>query len=368
MRILFTGYAPVHFVCFKPIYEALAGRPDVDVRVSGGLRTKRPEGGYDYDADAMYARFGLAPGSVLTVEEIRELDIDLLMCANTNRIEPRSAGRTIEIFHGVSFRNRAIRPANSGHDHYFLVGPYMRRRFEERGILQPGDSRAVEIGFPKTDRLLDGTLERDRVVREHGLSGTRPVVLYAPTGAKMNSLETVGEELIRALRNAGPFDLLVKPHDHPKNAIDWFERLAGLEDEHLRLVRAPDVIPSLFASDLLVTDASSVANEYTLLDRPIVFIDVPELLAAAGGEGSALDLETWGRRGGVIARDPAEAVDAVSACLKNPGTGSPVRRAIAADLFYHPGLATDAAVRWLSDELGIGAKAALAGAPEALLR
>ena len=25
MRILFTGYAPVHFLCFRPLYERLIG-------------------------------------------------------------------------------------------------------------------------------------------------------------------------------------------------------------------------------------------------------------------------------------------------------------------------------------------------------
>ena len=69
------------------------------------------------------------------------------------------------------------------------------------------------------------------------------------------------------------------------------------------MVRQPDVILTLFAADLLITDASSVANEYALLDRPIVFLDVPELLAAAGGEGSAPDLETWGRRAARSSRD-----------------------------------------------------------------
>ena len=35
-RILFTGYAPVHFVCFRPVYERLRRVPGVQVFVSGG--------------------------------------------------------------------------------------------------------------------------------------------------------------------------------------------------------------------------------------------------------------------------------------------------------------------------------------------
>ena len=352
--VLFTGYAPVHFVCFRPLFDRLSTMADVSVHVSGGLRSKTVEGDVVYDTEAMYAPFGLPPEAVLSVEQIREMDFDCLCCSNTKRIEPLSHGRSIEIFHGMSFRNRAIREENTGNDNYFVLGPYMLRRFQDRGFFGAQDPRAVRVGFPKTDRLLDGSLDRDAILDAHGFSGQRPVILYAPTGAKRNSLETMGEELIRLLRETNLYDVLVKPHDHPKNKIDWFERLAPFEDEHTRLVRAPDVVPSMFVADLLISDASSVANEYALLDRPMVFLDVPELLEAAGGEGSSLDLETWGRKAGVVAADPAAAVAAVAESLQEPDRGGDVRAGIVRDLFYNPGHATDVAVDWLRKELKIG--------------
>jgi CDP-glycerol:poly(glycerophosphate) glycerophosphotransferase len=352
-KVLFTGYAPVHFVCFQPLLERMAALPGVETRVSGGLRSKTPEGEVLHDSEALYAPFGLPPESVLTVEQIREMDFDLLFCANTKRIEPRSFGRSIEIFHGMSFRNKAVREENTGNDRYFVLGPYMMRRFREFGFFAPRDDRAVEVGFPKTDRLLDGSLDRDAILRAHGFSGERPVILYAPTGAKRNSLETMGEDLIRLLSATDDYDLLVKPHDHPKNKIDWFARLAPLEHAHLKLVRDPDVVPDLYVADLLISDASSVVNEYALLDRPIVFLDVPELLEAAGGNGSALDLETWGRRGGEVANNPVAAAAAVANCLSDPGRRSDVRAEIVNDLFYNPGAATDAAIEFLRGELSL---------------
>ena len=38
-RILFAGYAKVHFVCFLPVYRELAKQPDVELFLSGGHRT-----------------------------------------------------------------------------------------------------------------------------------------------------------------------------------------------------------------------------------------------------------------------------------------------------------------------------------------
>ena len=348
--VLFTGYAPVHYACFRPLHAALE-RLGIEVRLAGGTRHREADGALVYDREAMFGPFGIRRDAVLSVEDIAGLDVDVLFCANTKAIRPRSAARTIEIFHGLSFRNMSVREENAGKDAYFLLGPYMRRAFARRGLLPDGDARAVEVGFMKTDRLLDGSLDRDALLAAEGLSGERPVVLYAPTGARHNSLETMGEAVLARLKSAGAFDVLVKLHDHPKDHADWRARLAPLEDEHFRVARSPDVVEHLHAADLLITDASSVANEYALLDRPMVFLDVPELIEAVRArEDSALDLDTWGRRGGALVTDPAQVVATVSDELEHPERRSEVRRAIAGDLFYNPGRATEAAVRWLREE------------------
>jgi CDP-Glycerol:Poly(glycerophosphate) glycerophosphotransferase len=352
MRVLFTGYAPVHFLCFKPLYEALVRTPGVEVQLSGGARSKSAQapGGYLYDADAMYSRFGLPEGTVLPVAALTNAEYDVMFSANTQRIEPRRVDRRIQIFHGMSFRNRAIRSETDGAEHYFFLGPYMKRGFEATGILPPGDPRGVDIGFPKTDRLLNGSLDRKELLASHGISGDRPVVLYAPTGELRNSLETMGEELIAKLDALDRYDILVKLHDHPHGGIDWWSRLAPLESEHVRLVREPDVVRTMSIADLLISDASSVANEFALLDRPIVFLDVPELIELTLRKGARLDLETWGRKGGVVVPDVPAALDAVQAGLTGPDGCSETRQAMVRDLFFNPGHATEAALAWLRAE------------------
>lgn len=349
-RILFTGYAPVHFLCFRPIYERLAVRPDVELFVSGGLR-RGANGSFAYDGPGLYRRFGVPEACILPVEALARQRFDLLFAANRRVIVPReNVGALVQIFHGVSFRNRAVREENLAFDHLFLIGPYMRRKFVERGLLAEDDPRGVPIGFPKTDALLGQGLDRARTLARYGFSGQRPVLLYAPTGEAGNSLETMGVEVVRRLAAKGRYDLIVKPHDHPKNqSADWRPALATLEDAHTRLAIDDDVVPLLHASDLLLTDASSVANEYTLLDRPIVFIDVPELIARSERTNGSLDLGSWGRKGGLVAGTSAEVAGAVAASLADPGHLAEVRRAIAADLFFNPGRATDAAVDWVAE-------------------
>lgn len=353
-RILFTGYAPVHFVCFRPLFDALRRDPGTEVLVSGGVRSVAGEGPR-HDTAAMYDSFDLPEGAVVDAADLPDLDVDVLVSASTKPIKPRSYQQGVQIFHGLSFRNRAIRSQNAGYDHYLLLGPYMRRTFERRGIMTPDDPRAAEVGFPKTDRLVDGSLDRATVLRELGFSGDRPVVMFAPTGAHGNAMEVYGEQLVKQLTASGDYDLLVKPHDHPKAPINWSERLAPLEDEHMRLLRSYDSVPALLASDVLISDASSIANEWLLLDRPLIFMDVPILLASAAAEDDRLDLDTWGRKGGTVVADVAEAERAVADALAQPDAQSEMRRTIAADLFYNPGTATAAALARFREAVRPGA-------------
>lgn len=350
-RLLFSGYAPVHFICFRPLYERLRRIPGIEVYFSGGKVVDEQEGRKIYDTAALYRGMGLPADRILTLDEMATRTFDLAFCAHTSGFFPKRRCPRVQIFHGVSFRNLAVRDKQDHYDHFLLVGPYMRRTFQRRRILPAGDPRALEIGFPKLDRLVDGSLDRGRILRRMGLDGRRPVLLYAPTGAKGNSLETMGEEVIRRLRSEGRYDLLVKPHDHPKNRIDWFSRLRKYEGPHVRLVRDFDVVPYLFAADLLISDASSVASEYSLLDRPIVFLDVPKVIAAARRKGSLVDLNTYGRKTGITVRRAAEVPGVVRWFLEHPGYRSPLRRAMAGDLFYGPGGATDRAVAWILKRL-----------------
>jgi hypothetical protein len=355
-RLLFTGYAPVHFVCFRPVYERLRRLPGVEVFLSGG----REAGPGSETADAagavtareLYRPFHVPANRVLSLDAMRRQRFDMVFCAHVSGYFPREDGGRVQIFHGLSFRNMAVRRDVLVYDHLFITGPYMQRSFQEQQLLRPADPRIVPIGFPKVDRLVDGSLDRAAILRRLGLSGRRPVLLYAPTGQRGNSLESVGEEVIRRLRASGRYDILIKLHDHPRdNSVDWAKQLRPLLDRHTKLVRDFDIVPYLFVADLLVSDASSVSSEYSLLDRPMVFLDVPDMIAAMRAKGRAVDLETWGRKGGVTVRWPDEAVEAVRESLAHPRRGSDLRRAMARDLFFNPGRAADAAVSWIRARL-----------------
>lgn len=358
-RILFAGYAPVHFVCFQSLYRRLSRLKGVEVFLSGGREADPVTGYHAMKARELYAPFRIPRNRVLELEQIRSRSFDLVFCAHVSGYFPKEDKERVQLFHGVSFRNMAVRRDVLVYDRLFLVGPYMRRLFTDQQLLRDTDSRLVNIGFPKLDRLVDGSLDRKAILDRLGLSGRRPVVLYAPTGQKDNSLEHTGEAVLERLKRTGKYDILIKLHDHPRDrTTDWPRRLKPLLDRHTKLVTDYDVVPYLFVADLLISDASSVSNEYALMNRPMVFLDVPLLLAGMEKKGVALDLDTWGRKGGVTTRWPDEAVEAVAWSLAHPNHGADVRKAMARDLFYNPGRATEVAVQWVEQRLQLNGNGA----------
>lgn len=360
-RVLFTGHSHAHVVCFRPLYEYLRARGDVHVFVSGGLPVATEAGagprpdltdpvGVRLDAPAMARPFYIPRERVVSVEEMTSMDVDILFASDSRMLRPRSVGCHVQLFHGLSFRSEAIR---SSADAYFLIGPTMRRRLASAGLLSAGDPRAVEIGAPWTDRLIDKSLEREVLLRWYGLEADRPILLYAPTGQPGNSLETMGEEVLARLDETDRYLVLVKPHRiTPERRTDWTARLRSYPWRNVVVVDDVDMIPLLHMSDLLITDASSIASEFALLDRPMVFLDVPDLVArVVAAAGTELDLASWARGAGTVIRGPDEIAGAVANGLAHPRARSAVRRSVAADFFYNPGRATPAATAWLDRRL-----------------
>jgi len=338
-RVLFSGYAPVHFVCFLPVYHELTRDPRVEVWLSGGLKRESEDGQVSYDLAGLYDRFDVRRDRVIPFERSREEDFDVLVCSHlSDGLFPRSTKRSVQIFHGVSFKNLAVREKALRFDYLCLPGRYHGELYRKEGLVRAGGSQCLLTGMPKTDGLV-GPFDRSALLRRYKLDEKLPTVLFAPTGEKHNALEVMGRPVIDAISRSGKFNLLIKPHDHPKKAINWFEELAPFEGPRVRLVRDLDVVPYLRVADALMTDASSVAFEYTLVDRPLIFLDTPRLFQQVEKRAPALDLQTYGRNIGVVVESPDAVVAQLERSLANPNEQRALRRAAAEHIFHGPGQA-----------------------------
>lgn len=340
-RILFSGSAWVHFACVDPVYRRLRQDPRVEFWLTGGFRKDEDGGEATYRLDGFFDPFDVDRSRVIPVEAAAERDFDVLVAAHKSPARPRSAGKSVQVFHGVSFKNLGVREKYLKFDHLCLAGRYHGEVYRRKGFVrEPG--QCLLTGVPKLDALVSGSLDRNALLHRNRLNPRRPTLLYAPTGSKFNSMEIMGRRVIEEVGHDGRWNLMIKLHDHPKNSdIDWAREIRRMETDRIRLVTEPDVVPYLHAADLLLTDASSVSVEYTLLDRPMVFLDVPELLQDVVERGGALDLETHGRKAGAIVRRPEDVVASVVDGLAHPSRESGLRLATARDIFHDPGRATE---------------------------
>ncbi len=340
-RVLFTGYAPIHFVCFLPVFLELAKDPRIELFVSGGFKSTSESGEITFDLNGFYDRFPIDRKCVIPVETVREEHFDVLVSAHlSDTLFPKSVGKTVQIFHGVSFKNLAVRDKALRYDLLCLPGLYHAELYRKSGFIKDDSARCLLTGFAKIDSLVSGTLDKNALLSTLGLSTDLPTLLFAPTGEKYNALDTMGVKVIKAIADAGKWNLLVKPHDHPKKKVDWFEELAPFESERLKLVKDKDIIPYLHAADLLITDASSVAVEYTLMNRPIIFLDIPKLFKRLKKRAPNLDLDTYGRKIGRIVGKSDNLIDAIADSLANPDREAGIRKKMSDHIFHTPGTAT----------------------------
>ena len=342
-KILFCASSPMNYAMFKPIHERLKRDERIELWFTANHKVKE-----------LYNTIGLNDEKIIykTLTYLRHYD----MCICPSFFyERKNADTRVQIFHGVSLKNRAVHKKALEYDRLFLAGEYMKRKFMETWGLAEDDTRFEMIGMPKVDPLVNGSLDREEIKKDLRIDNHLPTVIYAPTRPSItsSSLQMVGEQIINTIADM-EVNFLIKLHDRAykqwrRKSEDWKQKLAKFEKSNVRIIEDYNIIPYLFISDLLVSDISSVINEFCLVDRPIVLYDVPRLIRfhkkkELGRGLKTSDLEDWGRDTGVIVNDMDSLRKAIQHGLKHPDEKSEVRRSFAQRFFYKPGTATDRAI------------------------
>ena len=265
---------------------------------------------------------------------------------------PRGA-RRVQTFHGVAGKYRTVydSPSHSMRDwdRLFFINKRRLQHFIDCGAIDAGSDAARLIGMPKLDCLVDGSLVRDEILTSLGIDPARRTILYAPTWSAHSSVVSMGEELVKRLGEAG-YAVIVKLHDRSRDplnhehsgGVDWGARLEPLLQRYDGvLATGSNSSRYLPAADVMITDHSSVGFEYLLLDRPLIRIHVAELIKNTDIEPSYVELLS---NASTSVNDVDETVAAVERAFAAPAFGSTERVAVANEMFYKPGTATERAV------------------------
>jgi len=360
-RVLVDARQPVNFTMVAPVYRVMRADPRLEFWFTA---SEEPAQLAQIYREAEGVRL-VHPGRAALMKFDAYVASDFMWASL-----PRGTCR-IQVFHGVAGKYGFDAPDRSMRDwdRLFFVNQRRLGNFIASGAIDPDSSAIRLVGMPKTDCLVDGSIQRNAVLESVALDSSRPTVLYAPTWSPASSLNALGVDLVRGLLDR-PINLIVKLHDRSldqrafySGGIDWPGTLRPILCGRQGVI-APrhDVSPYLIAADLMITDHSSAGFEFLLCNRPIVRIHRPELLTAAQVHPDYAALLASVSESVTTV---GEALAAVDRGLANPGMRSDERRAVAADLFYRPGGATGRAIQYLYEALSLSPIAALASRQEA---
>lgn len=177
--------------------------------------------------------------------------------------------------------------------------------------------RVLEIGLPRVDTQLRGSADRVREeLRTRGLlNRDQAVVLYAPTwrpdvNFRASTAAAAAQlDTSRAMHDAlldSEYQVLTKLHP---GLLDQVTNEGGRPV--LTVPRTVDTNELLAATDVLVTDYSSIFFDFLSLDRPIIFY-LPDIESYRRKRGVYLSLDSLP---GIIAQDLDELVSALGTVI-----------------------------------------------------
>ncbi len=346
-RLLVNARTAMNYSTISPIVERMQPDPRLEFYFTASENPSQTE--------EIYAE-AVQPFKLVTPRQASFTRFDVYLAADFLWVKlPRGAKR-VQTFHGVAGKYRTVydSPSNSMRDwdRLFFINKRRLQHFIECGAISAHSDAARLIGMPKLDCLVDGSLKRDEVLRSLRVDPARRTILYAPTWSAHSSVVSMGEELVERLGQAG-YAVIVKLHDRSRDAleyahsggVDWGARLEPILQRHGGvLATGSNSSRYLPAADVMITDHSSVGFEYLLLDRPLIRIHVPELIKNTDIEPSYVELLA---QASTSVNNVDEMIAAVQNSFVNPEIGSTERIAVANEMFYKPGTATDRAVKEL---------------------
>ncbi len=205
--------------------------------------------------------------NLLEPDEIALADINAaveynpdVVVAPGDRVPGFIPGIKVQVFHGLNEDKRAREYVERGlFDLFCTEGPARTATLESLAD-QRGYFRVRETGWLKLDAILKNPVA--------ATSYARPQILFASTFTpRLSAAEDLFAE-IKRLSRLDKWQWLVTLH--PKMAAETVRKYRSLEGDNLSYHDTSDVIGLLHRADLMVSDNSSILQEFLLLKKPVV--------------------------------------------------------------------------------------------------
>ena len=229
------------------------------------------------------------------------------------------------INHGESDKSVNQSKLLMAYDKLLVGGPLAEQRLRDAGL--PVREEQIEyVGRPQAEILLDQQSEPTPV----------KTILYAPTwegfvaDADYCSVKSFGVDMVKSLIERGDYRVLLKLHPYTghrsaevREAKQALQRLAAQSGQIEWLDSSLPIHECMNRSDLMLTDISSVLNEYLVTRKPMI------LMNARGYASGALE-KTFPSTRACYILNPDDSVVEVLEQLKGEDTKRDDRNAVRA--------------------------------------
>ncbi|MBC8527357.1 MAG: CDP-glycerol glycerophosphotransferase family protein [Candidatus Cloacimonetes bacterium] len=279
IKVLFDLVQEYYWPSFEPIYKVMADDSNFDLWLKIGPNQKRFLGVFLISQKKEIENKFIKQGYQITN---RCNDFDAVICGSPLKF-PEKYGQSLlcNVDHGPGFktlRYREFLKQRKTKYIVFLEGQYRVEKFKKYGLDKIED--IYKVGLPKLDPFFTGVYNRKSLIKKYKLNPDKKTVLYAPS-YKPTSIFLIGENITSLLTN---YNVIIKLHPYSwsgkyasHSQHKFFEKLVKKYPE-LHLVRKNEhnIMPYLFISDTMISDGSSVINEFLALNRCGVIFDLDD--------------------------------------------------------------------------------------------
>ena len=196
--------------------------------------------------------------------------------------------KRMELWHGIPFKGfleenrKQISDSFNKASTVVITSVFFKDVFSKEWNVKEGILK--NLGQPRTDVLINRTLSKEKIKQKLGIS-QKKIVFYAPTHEQDDDADKPlfpwhSDTTFQSVLNGIDDDtaLIIRPHPY------WKENISKLIQEKMETDGQVYYLPSdkvneteelIYIADVLITDWSSIYFDFLLMDKPTIFLDLP---------------------------------------------------------------------------------------------
>ncbi|MFO7888805.1 MAG: CDP-glycerol glycerophosphotransferase family protein [bacterium] len=276
-KILFELTQEYYLPSFMPIYKEMNRDPEFDISFRVGPNQKKCFGVFLIKQKKKIEKRLKNQGLKIT-DNYKVFDA--VICGTTLK-NPQKYGNAIlcNVDHGPglkTLRYREFLKQKSIKYHIFVEGQYRIDKFKKYGLEKI--EQIYDVGLPKLDPFFQADYNPDEILKKYDLDPKKKTVLYAPS-YKPTSIFEITKSIHTIIND---YNVIVKLHPYswngkyaPHQQHRIFEKLAK-KYENLILIpkNEHNMMPFLYHADTMISDGSSVINEFLALGKCGIIFDL----------------------------------------------------------------------------------------------